>query len=86
MGHAHAVNAILVVGDMIVSGSSDSTIKVRCAALSECISYSVWQLWSADHYGCLGTLTGHSGRVHDLIWESSRLFSCADDGTVKVSQ
>jgi WD40 repeat protein len=67
-GHGDAVSAVLVLGDFLVSGSWDSTIKV----------------WSMDSWTCVRTLSDHAGAIRSLCACADKLVSCSDDGTLKV--
>eukprot|EP00755_Sulcionema_specki_P010903 Sspe_Gene.47686::Locus_24438_Transcript_2_3_Confidence_0.286_Length_3554::g.47686::m.47686 len=69
--HTDAVWALKLMPDgKLVSGSSDSTIKI----------------WDdpVGRAECLRVLTGHQGQVRNLHIHGSLMFSCSKDGTVAV--
>ena len=71
-GPPHAVSAVMwnTLGDQLVSGNSDGSLR--------------W--WEAQSGKCLAMRQGHQGAVHALkISPDGRLLaSCGEDGTIKV--
>jgi len=69
-GHSGAIHAMEVSGDILLSASSDRTIR----------------LWSMRTGQCLRVLEGHVGAVHSLALSSDgdRLLSGSDDRTVRL--
>jgi WD40 repeat protein len=54
--------------DLVLSGSSDLTVKV----------------WDCNRQVCVQTLNGHEGIVHALAVIGDRLYSASSDCTIKV--
>jgi len=74
-GHSHVIWALASYGqDIVVSGSSDTTIKV-------------WQV-DKNGFNLVTTLTGHRDEVQALTIDVQRdwLFSGSDDGTIKIHE
>lgn len=67
-GHSDAVSAILSLGEFMISGSWDSTIKV----------------WLLDTWICVRTLSDHAGTIRGLCACGDKMVSCSDDGCIKV--
>eukprot|EP01112_Ceratiomyxa_fruticulosa_P018091 TRINITY_DN5741_c0_g1_i1.p1 TRINITY_DN5741_c0_g1~~TRINITY_DN5741_c0_g1_i1.p1 ORF type:complete len:592 (-),score=68.93 TRINITY_DN5741_c0_g1_i1:129-1904(-) len=67
-GHAGPVWALTVTTNMLISGSSDTTIKV----------------WDIQTFKTKQTLQGHEGIVHALAVIGNRLFSGSSDKTIRV--
>lgn len=70
LGHAHSVRAISAHGDLLVSGSYDSTVRV-------------WRISTGD---CLHVLHGHSQKVYSVVLdhERNRCISGSMDSLVKI--
>jgi F-box and WD-40 domain protein CDC4 len=71
MGHTHAVRSISGYGNIIISGSYDSTVRV-------------WDL--LENGKCKHVLTGHQDRVYStaIDFASKRCFSGSMDATINV--
>ncbi|GAA0143046.1 hypothetical protein LIER_35672 [Lithospermum erythrorhizon] len=52
-GHNKAILCLVVVGDLVVSGSADATVRI-------------WRRGEGRSYGCLGVLEGHAKPVKSL--------------------
>jgi len=81
-GHIGAVRCMLALigpmmgrdGTLIVTGSSDRTIRV-------------WDPWVRDsRKACVQTLRGHEGSVKDIVTHQRLLLSCSTDRTIKLWQ
>jgi WD40 repeat protein len=69
-GHRDCVNAMVIYKDMLISGSSDTTIKV----------------WSTDTWECLDTLVDHEDKIYSMCICADKLISCSGDGIINVWQ
>jgi WD40 repeat protein len=59
----------LISNERLISGSSDSTIKI-------------WNILSGE---CLKTLKGHSGPIWSIqLITNDRVISCSNDKTIKI--
>jgi hypothetical protein len=67
-GHEDAVSALVNLGDWLISGSWDSTIKI----------------WATDTWHCVRTLSDHAGSVRGLCVCNGKVVSCSDDGSIMV--
>ncbi|CAI2165504.1 5645_t:CDS:2 [Funneliformis geosporum] len=69
-GHSHSVRALAGVGNTLVSGSYDCTVRV-------------WNIMSGD---CVWRLHGHTQKVYSVVLDAKRkrCMSGSMDGTVKV--
>ena len=67
-GHSGTINTLLPLGNLLVSGASDTKIKIWDIATGE---------WVCD-------LNGHSQRVNTLALLNSRIISGSDDGTMTL--
>ncbi|RHZ82271.1 hypothetical protein Glove_110g79 [Diversispora epigaea] len=70
VGHTHSVRALAGVGNTLVSGSYDCTVRV-------------WNIWTGE---CLWRLIGHTQKVYSVVLDAKRkrCMSGSMDGTVKV--
>lgn len=64
----HYVNCFLIVGNKIISGGTDNTIKV----------------WNSETFHCEYTLEAHTGSVLYLLQVENKLLSCSTDSLIKV--
>lgn len=73
VGHDQGVSCVQLDDQRIISGSSDSTIRI-------------WDLKTNNHGGSLGqmTLTGHSATVRCLHLNNNRLASGSYDMSIKI--
>lgn len=67
-GHNGPVWALAVMNNILISASSDTTIK----------------LWDLQTFKCKHTLTGHEGIVHAIAVIGNRLFSGSSDKKIRV--
>ena len=67
-GHVKTVFALASLGDKLISGSLDGTIRV----------------WDLSTGRLDATLTGHKMSVYALVVEGGRLYSASLDGTIRV--
>jgi len=69
-GHSHSVRALAGVGNTLVSGSYDCSVRV-------------WNIMSGD---CVWRLHGHTQKVYSVVLDAKRkrCMSGSMDGTVKV--
>lgn len=51
VGHTNAVNCVCVLDNLIVSGSTDKTVKI----------------WNVRSEKCIDTLSGHSGQINAIV-------------------
>ena len=70
-GHSEAVWALVSVGGLLVSGSTDADIRV-------------WGMMEPGRWRCLRILEGNTRRVSSLAVSGVRLVSGSRDGTVRV--
>ncbi|KAL2613268.1 hypothetical protein R1flu_024960 [Riccia fluitans] len=76
-GHRQAVLCLATVGDLVVSGSADKTIRV-------------WKWGSDNSHTCIGVLEGHRGAVKtvvastEAVLEGALIYSGGMDRLVKV--
>lgn len=70
VGHTHSVRALSGVGELLVSGSYDCTVRV-------------WNLRTGE---CIWRLTGHSQKVYSVVldYERKRCMSGSMDGFVRI--
>jgi WD40 repeat protein len=69
----------------ILSGSSDSTIRVcqQCTILCS-LYFKVWTADIAGKYNCKHVLKDHSGAVRCIKFDNSKIVSGSEDLTVKL--
>lgn len=67
-GHQNKIFALQAVGNKIVTGSQDRTVK----------------LWDVDAGRCLNTLSGHKDGVRCVQFDDDKIISGSDDGTCIV--
>src|SRR5882724_13447296 len=70
-GHQDWVCCLSLQGDLLFTGSSDSTVKV-------------WKMRENGNFTELQTLTGHQSSVHCLSLQGDLLFTGSSDNTVKI--
>jgi WD40 repeat protein len=80
LGHISGVNSVAVIGDRIISGSQDRTIKI-------------WGLDQQGEYTCIQTLglnhnedpkLGHTDVVWEVVVIGDRIISGSQDRTIKI--
>jgi WD40 repeat protein len=67
-GNEGPVECLVMYGKMMISGSTDSTIKV----------------WNTDRWTCDRILEGHGENVIYLVMHDNKLISGSSDHTIKV--
>ena len=82
-GHSDAVLCLQFVGDTLVSGSSDQTIKVVYNTLV-IVNEVVVQVWSLPQGQCKMTLHGHQAAVTSVQFDQSRIISGSLDRFIKI--
>jgi WD40 repeat protein len=55
-----------------------------CATASEDQTTCIWKINDDDQRKLIATLTGHTTAVTAVQWKSERIYTCADDRTVRV--
>jgi len=96
-GHRKSVRAIEVCGNKIVSGSYDTTARVRLpfssflrhrprrlSSRSRAHSLHLLQLWNVDTGECLHVFRGHIGEIYSVAFDGARVITGSLDSTVRV--
>ncbi|KAK9254042.1 WD40-repeat-containing domain protein [Lipomyces tetrasporus] len=79
-GHTHTVRVISGHGDLLVSGSYDTFVRVWKISTGECL----FRLAGHETGSCLYTLEGHTNLVGLLGLNQTSLVSAAADSTLRV--
>lgn len=68
MGHQASVRCLEIKGDIVVSGSYDTTAKV----------------WSISEGRCLHTLQGHYSQIYAIAFDGARVATGSLDTSVRI--
>lgn len=68
MGHQASVRCLEVKGDIVVSGSYDTTAKI----------------WSIESGQCLRTLSGHFSQIYAIVFDGKRIATGSLDTSVRI--
>lgn len=68
MGHQASVRCLEIKGDIVVSGSYDTTARV----------------WSISEGRCLRTLSGHFSQIYAIAFDGNRIATGSLDTSVRI--